>query len=113
VPTNLHSEIARRYCTESACCKRMFQVFQMFQRYVASVSCGCCKSILGCCTCCNSCISILQASVLSVSSFFLGACCKCVYLDVKNGSHICYKCFTWMFRMFYNGFQVFSCVFQI
>jgi hypothetical protein len=26
--------------------------------------------------------------------FFLGVCCKCVYLDVKNGSHICCKCFT-------------------
>jgi hypothetical protein len=39
VSTSLHSSKAASKCgTESAYCKRMFQVFQMFQRHVASVS---------------------------------------------------------------------------
>jgi len=86
-------------------------MFQVFQRYVTSVSCRCCKSRSGCCICCNGCTRMLQAYVLNVSSVFLDVCCKCVYLDVAYVSYICCKCFIWMLRMFYNGFQVFLGVF--
>ena len=43
--------------------------------------------------------------------YFSDVCCKCVYLYVAYVSHICCKCFIWMLCMFYNGFQVFLCVF--
>jgi hypothetical protein len=60
VSTSLHSSKAASKCgTESACCKRMFQVFQMFQRYVASISYGCCKSRSRCCICFNGCTHML------------------------------------------------------
>jgi hypothetical protein len=43
--------------------------------------------------------------------FFPDICCKCVYLNVAYVSHICCKCFIWMLCMFYNGVQMFLCVF--
>ena len=39
------------------------------------------------------CTRMLQASVPNVSSVFLDACCKCVYLDVSYVSHKCCKYF--------------------
>jgi hypothetical protein len=53
--------------------------------------------------------------------FFPDVYCKCVYLDVAYVSDICYKCFIWMLRIFYNVFQVFlmcfckyfRCMFQV
>ena len=67
-----------------ACCKHMFRVFQMFQRFVSSH---------------HLC--------------FADACCKCVYLDVVDVSHIRCMCFIWMFAYGCSGFQVFSGVFSI
>jgi hypothetical protein len=52
-------------------------------------------------------IWILQAFVSNVLSVFLYVRYKCVYLDVAYVSHICYKFFIWMLRMFYNGFKFF------
>ena len=87
----------------------MLQVYVLvFQMYVARVSYGCCKSRLRCCICCNGCTRMLQASISNVSSVFSDVCCNCVYLDVAYVSHICFKCFILMLRMFYNGFQLFS-----
>jgi hypothetical protein len=80
---------------------------------VASVSYKCCKSISGCCICWNVCTRMLQTSVSNVLPVFSDVCCKCVCLDVAYVSHICFKCFIWMLRMCYNGFQVFLCFLQV
>jgi hypothetical protein len=69
VPTSLHSQTARRYCSQSACCKHMFQVFQMFQRYVASVLYWCCKNRSGCCICCNGYTRMLKC-ILNCFMYF-------------------------------------------
>jgi hypothetical protein len=45
--------------------------------------------------------------------FFRDVRYKCVYLDVTYIPHICYKCFIWILRMFYNVFHVFLQVFQM
>jgi hypothetical protein len=79
---------------------------------VSEVYCKCfmrmlCKSRSGCYICCIGCTDVLQASVPNVSSVFLDVCCKFVYLDVAYVLHMRCKCFIWMLRMFYNGFQVF------
>ena len=87
----------------------MFQVFQSFRgilqvfhadiakvdqdvAFVATIVYICCK-------------------LLFASSVFPDVCCKHVYLDVAYISHICYKCFIWMLRMFTMVFKCFSCVF--
>ena len=53
---------------------------------------------------------MLQAHVPNVSSVFSNVCCKCIYLDVVYVSHICYKCFIWMLRMFAIVSRVFASV---
>jgi hypothetical protein len=44
--------------------------------------------------------------------FFPDIYCKCIYLDITYGLHICCKCFIWMLHIFYNGFQVFLQMFR-
>ena len=76
---------ARRYCAESACCKRVFQVFhihvflKLFYMHVASVSCE---------------------------------CCICCHDYTRKCSHIYYKRFIWMLHMFCNGYMRVFLVFQ-
>ena len=53
---------------------------------------------------------MLQASVLNVSFVFLDVRCKCVYVDVAYGPHICvasvlsgcYVCLQWFSSVFAN-----------
>jgi hypothetical protein len=60
-------------------------------------------------------VTYVARSVPNVLSAFSDVCCKYVYLDVAYVSHICYKCFICMLRMFimvYRCFQVFVQIFQ-
>ena len=91
-----HAISARRYCDESARCKRMFQVFQTFQRYVAIASYECCKRRWGCCKCFRGMLRVFQRFVQNISSV-PDVRCKCSDLDVTYISHICCN---YMFQVF-------------
>ena len=50
---------------------------------------------------------------VAMASIFSYVCCKCVYLHVAYVSHICYKCFIWMLRLFAMIFKCFLSVSDI
>jgi hypothetical protein len=88
------------FALKSACCKHLFQVFQMFRGMlklfhmnIAKVDRDVAYVTMVVHVYCKFLFSMFHL-------YFSHVCCKCVYLDVAYVSHIYYKCFIWMLRIF-------------